>query len=297
MSKVNTLELIQNTAPGKIAELDMVKEKFIKNYNLANRSENGDLMYHRQLVYFNQNIAASTQLQNADKFSLYACFITAAVKGYSFDPLDNEIYLVPRGGKACMQLQAGAHVRRLIQTQQSTGCEQAKLVFKGDIFEVEDGVVKRHIEKFESETIIAGYVKFNTAGGGFKYFIYRKSDFESWRKKSSNPNTIEKTASNGNKYLSESLWDNGVVGGENPEPAFLRTKIILHAAKEKCWFTGTTPIELEQFNVEIDVEDDNLPTPEHVVEPKTAIPEYAAFEEVPEGDKKTQEEPVDEEAF
>jgi hypothetical protein len=46
MSKVNTLELIQNTTPGKIAELDMVKEKFIKNYNLANRSENGDLMYH-----------------------------------------------------------------------------------------------------------------------------------------------------------------------------------------------------------------------------------------------------------
>jgi hypothetical protein len=61
----------------------MVKEKFIKNYNLANRSENGDLMYHQQLVYFNQNIASSSQLQNADKFSLYACFITAAVKGYS----------------------------------------------------------------------------------------------------------------------------------------------------------------------------------------------------------------------
>lgn len=293
MSKVNTLELIQNTAPGKIAELDMVKEKFIKNYNLANRSENGDLMYHRQLVYFNQNIAASSPLQSADKFSLYACFITAAVKGYSFDPLDSEIYLVPRGGKACMQLQAGAYVRRLIQTQQATGCEQAKLVFKGDVFEVEDGVVKKHIEKFETETIIAGYVKFNTAGGGFKYFIYRKSDFESWRKKSSNPSTVQKSPT----WLSESLWDNGTIGGENPEPAFLRTKIILHAAKEKCWFTGSTPIELEQFNVEIDIEDENLPTPEHVGEPKTAIPEYAAFEEVPEGDKKNQEEPVDEEAF
>jgi hypothetical protein len=59
----------------------MVKEKFIKNYNLANRSENGDLMYHRQLVYFNQSISSSKQLQEADKFSLYACFITASVKG------------------------------------------------------------------------------------------------------------------------------------------------------------------------------------------------------------------------
>ena len=193
MSKTNTLELIQNTAPGKIAELDMVKEKFIKNYNLANRSENGDLMYHRQLVYFNQNIAANNQLQNADKFSLYACFITAAVKGYSFDPLDNEIYLVPRGGKACMQLQAGAYVRRLIQTQQAIECGQAKLVYKGDVFEVEDGMVKKHIEKFESELIIGGYVKFITAGNSSRYFIYRRSDFESWRKKSTNPNTVQKS--------------------------------------------------------------------------------------------------------
>lgn len=292
MSKNQTLELIENTAPGKIAELELVKDKFIKNYNLANRSSDGDLMYHRQLVYFNQNIAASTQLQSADKFSLYACFITAAVKGYSFDPLDNEIYLVPRGGKACMQLQAGAYVRRLIQTQQAINCDQAKLVFRGDVFEVEDGVVKKHIEKFETETIIAGYVKFNTAGGGFKYFIYRKSDFESWRKKSPNPKTIQKSAT----WLAESLWDNGIIGGENPEPAFLRTKIVLHASKEKCWFTGSTPIELEQFNVEIEAEEENPATPEHLGDP--VIPEYASFEEVPQGDSiNNQKEEEDEEAF
>ncbi len=289
MSKTNTLELINSTAPGKIAELDMVKEKFIKNYNLANRSENGDMMYHRQLVYFNQSIAGLPALQNADKFSLYACFITAAVKGYSFDPLDNEIYLIPRGGKACMQLQAGAYVRRLIQTGQAIECGQAKLVYKGDVFEVEDGLVKKHIEKFESELIIGGYVKFITAGNSFRYFIYRKSDFESWRKKSSNPNTIEKNGPNG-KYLSKSLWDNEEIVGLNPEPNFLRTKIILHAAKEKCWFTGSTPIEIEHFNVEIE-NDDLLP----IVEPEPFIPpvtEYASFEEVPES-----KQDVDEEAF
>jgi recombinational DNA repair protein RecT len=280
------LELIQNTAPGKIAELEMVKEKFIKNYNLANRSENGDLMYHRQLVYFNQNISASKQLQEADKFSLYACFITAAVKGYSFDPLDNEIYLIPRAGKACMQLQAGAYVRRLIQTGQSTECGQAKLVYKGDLFEVEDGLVKKHIERFETEIIIGGYVKFITAGNSFRYFIYRKSDFESWRKKSSNPKTVQKTPT----WLAESLWDNGIIDGENPEPNFLRTKIILHAAKEKCWFTGSAPIEAEQFNVEIEGEEE--PTTPETEEPKIPAAEYSSFEEVPEG-----KQPVDEEAF
>lgn len=285
MSKNVTLELIQNTAPGKIAELEMVKEKFIKNYNLANRSENGDLMYHRQLVYFNQNISASKQLQEADKFSLYACFITAAVKGYSFDPLDNEIYLIPRAGKACMQLQAGAYVRRLIQTGQAIECGQAKLVYKGDVFEVEDGIVKKHVEKFETETIIGGYVIFITAGNSFRYFIYRKSDFESWRKKSANPATVQKSPT----WLAESLWDNGVVGGENPEPNFLRTKIILHAAKEKCWFTGSTPIEAEQFNVEIEAEEETPLVAEPTPEPPK---EYSNFEDIPEG-----KEPVDEEAF
>jgi recombinational DNA repair protein RecT len=274
MSKQNTLELINSTAPGKIAELEMVKEKFIKNYNLSNGSTQGDLMYHRQLVYFNQSIAGMPALQNCDNLSLYACFVTAAVKGYSFDPMDNEIYLVPRGGKACMQLQAGAYVRRLIQTKQATGCEQAKLVFKGDIFEVEDGIVKRHIEKFETETIVAGYVKFNTAGDSFKYFIYRKSDFEAWKKKSQQPNGDN--------------WSGGIEG--QPGFAFLRTKIILHAAKEKCWFTGSTPIDVEQFNVEIETDEfvaDAEPIPAVSVSPTQ---EYASFEDIPSGKHNEDEE-------
>ncbi len=280
MSKNATLEIINSTAAGKIAELDMVKDKFVKNYNLANNSTNGDLMYHRQLIHFNQSINGLPALQNCDKFSLYACFITAAVKGYSFDPLDSEIYLVPRAGKACMQLQAGAYVRRLVQTKQVTGCEQAKLVFKGDIFEVEDGIVKKHIEKFETETIIAGYVKFNTAGESFKYLIYRKSDFDAWKKKSQQPNGDN--------------WSGGIDG--QPGFAFLRTKIILHAAKEKCWFTGSTPASVEQFNVEIENEDfEPEPPAEPFVPP---APEYSNFEEVPSVNPPDENKPlVDEDAF
>jgi hypothetical protein len=84
------------------------------------------------LVYFNQNIASSSQLQNADK-SVCMLAHNRSCKRIFIHPLDNEIYLVPRAGKACMQLQAGAYIRRLIQTQQATGCEQAKLVFRGDV--------------------------------------------------------------------------------------------------------------------------------------------------------------------
>lgn len=258
MSKNQTLDLIANTAPSKIAELDIVKDRFIKNYNLSHKSSQGDLMYHRQVVFFNQQIAGNTQLSQADKFSLYACFVTAAVNGYSFDPEDNEVYLVAYKGKATLMRQAGAHVRRLIRTNQVQYVEQAKLVYKGDVFEVEGGRVQRHIERFETDEIIAGYVRFVIdEKGNDRFFIYRRSDFEAWRKKSPNPKTILKNGNQGS-YLSESLWDNGVVGGTQPEPGFLRTKIIKHACKEKCWAVGSLPVDVEHFSVETDVEEEAI---------------------------------------
>ena len=149
------------------------------------------------------------------------------------------------------------------------------------------------LAKFESELIIGGYVKFITAGNSSRYFIYRRSDFESWRKKSTNPHTVQKNGPNGS-YLSKSLWDNEEIGGQNPEPNFLRTKIILHAAKEKCWFTGSTPIEVEQFNVEIEAEEELVPITEPLPAP---VMEYASFEEVPQDNQIPQQEEVDEEAF
>ena len=285
MSKNNTLELIQNTAPAKIAELDMVKEKFINNYNLANGSTQGELMYHRQLVHFNQQVLKNQSITNADKFSLYACFVTAAVNGYSFDPEDNEVYLIARGGKACLDRQAGAHVRRLIKTRQIQFAEQSKLVYRGDIFEVENGRVVRHVEKFETEDIIAGYIRFVIdEKGNDRFFIYRKSDFEAWRKKSPNPKTIQKNGQNG-PYLSESLWDNGVIDGTQPEPGFLRTKIVKHACKEKCWATGSNPLGVETFEgIEIDAEDELKPVDPELIIPIQSGPEpkeYQSFEEVP----------------
>lgn len=257
MGKNQTLALLQNTPPLKIAELDVVKDRFIENYNLAHGSKQGDLMYHRQLVFFNRQITENQQLLNCDKFSLYATFVTAAVNGYSFDPEDNEVYLVPYNGKAVLQRQAGAHVKRLIKTKQIKYADQAKLVYKGDVFEVENGRVIRHVEKFETEEIIAGYIRFLIDDNGSdRYFIYRKSDWEAWRKKSPNPASLQKYGQNGS-YLSESPWDNGIIGGLQPEPNFLRTKIVKHACKEKCWAVGTLPIGVDTFTgIEVDIEEE-----------------------------------------
>jgi len=272
MTKNNVMEVIQKTPPAKIADLDIVRDRYIQNYNACHREKVGDLMYHRNVIHFKQAIASSEALAKADPFSLYACFATAAVNGYSLDPNDNEVYLIARGGKACLDRQAGAYVKRLMRTGQVLLFEQAKLVYHGDTFPVRNGRVVDHIENFQSDIIIAGYVRVIVKENGSDlYFIYRKSDWEAWRKKSPNPATIMKKTKDGREYLSESLWDNGIIGGTQPEPNFLRTKIIKHAAKEKCWATGTTPAQVEVFE-DIEIDSDDLPQIPSA-EPHQALPQ------------------------
>lgn len=252
---LSVTQQLQQTNPVAIAELPFVKEKFIANYNHCHKEKAGELQYHRQMVHFKQTIAGSEQLKTADPFSLYACFVTAAVNGYSLDPQDSEVYLVPIKGKAILWRQAGAHVRRLRRTNQIISADQAKLVYEGDVFEVENGKVIKHVEAFKTETIIAGYVRFIVNDkGDDKFFIYRKSDWEAWRMKSQMPN-----------------GENWTANGGQPVAAFLRTKIVKHACTEKSWAVGTTPPMAEQFQVEKDADTKAELEAETAITPHTEV--------------------------
>lgn len=238
--QLQIMKVLQETPAAQIGELEFVKNKFIQNYNFCHKDKAGEMMYHRQVVHFKQLIAGSEQLKACDQFSLYACFVTAAVNGYSLDPADSEVYLIPLKGKAYLWRQAGAHVKRLMNSGQIVYADQAKLVYQDDIFEVENGLVVRHAETFKSEIIIAGYVRFviDTKGND-KYFIYRKSDWEAWKKKSQ-----------------QSAGDNWTGNGGQPLAAFLRTKIIKHAATDKSWATGNRPALAEDYGVEVEEVED-----------------------------------------
>lgn len=260
------MEVIKSTPPLRIAELDLVKSKFVQNYNYTHPEKVGELMYHKQLIYFKQLIAESSGLQGVDPFSLYACFVTAGVHGYSFDPADNEIYMVPLKGKAVLWRQAGAHVKRLIRTNQIMYADQPKLVYEGDTFEVRSGRVVNHVEKYGSETLVAGYVRFVlTEAGDDRFFIYRRSDWESWKKKSTSTKV-------------DNPWASGING--QPDPGFLRTKLIKHACTEKSWAIGHTSVLTETFT---DVEYDEMP--EEVEVPKTSAPTNGHAAKKPEAKK------------
>jgi hypothetical protein len=235
------MDIIRSTQPKAIVELEFVKDKFINNYKLCNRSDGrtAELFYYSQMAHFQMLVASSTQLQTADPFTLYACFMTAAVRGWNLDPVEHECYLLSMAGKAVLWPQAPAKFKRLKQTQQALHSDQPKIVYKGDVFEVENGRVVRHVEKYETEEMIAGYVRvIINAKGDDAYFIYRKSDWESWRSHSPQKDGANWKSTNG-----------------QPKPGFLRTKLASHAYSEKTWASGQTPPGVEQYDVVVDIED------------------------------------------
>ncbi|HET6255818.1 MAG TPA: recombinase RecT [Puia sp.] len=242
-SQNSITQVLANTPPAAIGELDFVRDRYIRNYNACHREKVGDMMYHRNVIHFKQILSASEKLRNCDPFSLYAVFATAAVNGYSLDPADDEVYIVPRGGKAVLQRQAGAYIRKLKRSGQILSADKPVLVYQGDIYQVEKGRVLRHQENFQTDIIIAGYIRFELDENGRDLFAtFRKSDWESWRQKSEmkdGPN-----------------WNHN--GSQQPQPEFLKTKITLHACKAKHWAIGTTPANVEQFtDVEMDVDDES----------------------------------------
>ncbi len=258
-NQAQVMHVIQSTPAAQIGDLDFVKKKYVTNYNACHKDQNGELMYHRNLVHFKQIMMSNENLKKVDPFSAYAVFVTAAVNGYSLDPGDNEVYIIPRDGKAYLDRQAGAYVKRLMRSGQIQYAEQAKLVYEGDDFIVKDGRVIDHIENFKTDIIKVGYIKvIIDETGKDLHFIYRKSDWESWRSKSPNNKSVMKPGKYGD-YLSPSLWDGGVVGGTQPDPNFLRTKIVKHAMKEKCWAIGTVPVNVETFSeIEVDLDEEGL---------------------------------------
>lgn len=232
------LDLINNTAVNQIPNLPEVEEKFIANYNLSNESKNGAVVWHSRKVAILQAINEQSALSNCDKFSVYACIVQMAVNDYDPAKEADEIYLIPRGGKMCIDRQAGVYVKRLIQSKQITGVQQVAFVRNGDRFVWNNGVNHIHEERMQSPEIIAAYVFFDLPSGKQKGVRFTQDDWSAWRESSPLKNGT--------------LWN---YKGQ-PNLGFLATKIIKHACQLKIWSTHKKVLLTEYFpNVEIDSED------------------------------------------
>lgn len=228
-----TMALINSTPVLQIPEMDHVRNQYIQNYEKCNPGKDGAFEYQRNLVHLMAILNSNDAFKKCNPFSVYQCLTTIAAYGYSVDPADDHIYLIPRDGKLCISRQPGSKLLRLIKTNQVVIAGEPTLVYEGDTYEVEDGMVKKHVEKFSSDKIIAGYVKFTLDSKGTQRHIrYRISDWEGWRLKSPQ-------ATGGNWR-----W----MGKDQPHPGFLRTKIMGHACTERCWIPGNYPNQAEAYD-------------------------------------------------
>ncbi len=229
----NTMALINGKSAIEIPEMELVKNKYVENYNACNEGGNGEFMYGRNLVFLQQALNSTDSFRKCNPFSVYQVMTTIAAYGYSVDPADNEIYLIPRDGRLCISKQAGAHLKRLYKTKQIVYNGEPTLIYEGDVFTKKDGIIS-HEECYKSDKIIGGYVKFTLDEKGTQRHIsYKMSDIEVWRSKSQ-----------------QSTGSNWVFGEfKQPAPGFLRTKIMLHACQEKCWIPGNSANMVEAFDV------------------------------------------------
>jgi len=232
-------ELSKFTNPLEMIDSEMVRNRFVKNYELASGKKDGILAYQSQFISFRQCIQANTELAKCTIDSLYKCFIQAAIRGYSLDAADQQCYMYPYGAVATLQPQAGAFIEKLKRNKQISHCDQVKFVYQGDVKEIVNGKVIKHIENFASEIIELAYIRMTRIDGTEIYFIYRPSDWAAWRSKS--------------KQKDSENWKGGFNG--QPMAAFLRTKVTLHAAKEKIWSPSNTPIFFEKYD-EVEVIED-----------------------------------------
>lgn len=236
-NKTELMELIRSTPYNKIMGLPEVKDKFVTNYDMAHGSGKGELAYQKNMIFFQQRLADAS-FGNVSSLSVYKVLIQTAIKGYDLDPTEGEVYMMPYDTAIELQKQAPYLVRRLKETKQIQECKPAQLIFDGDEFSIMNGIVVKHERKLESQRIKAGYVIMINAKGEQVCFIYTPENWNQWRLKS--------------KQKDGANWTGGFE--KQPIEAFLKTKIVLHACKEKCWASSRANIT-DDFFPEVEEQD------------------------------------------
>ena len=244
MSKVQNMMTVLNSTvvngsvnTNLFTENEVIKDKFISVYQKTQGvNEDEALMYfEKEKIHFSSTVTGNASLSKSP-IDLYKAFITAAVLGLSFDPNEHDLYLIPRGGKVIVQLQAMAEVKLRIQSGIVTRHTQPQTVREGDVFEPnEQNFIHKPVFP-RAGKLIALYMWVYFPDGS-KELVWRGMDF-----------------------FEELSNCSGANKRNYSKTGFLATKLILHYFKKlpKPNFKGATvehaPIEKED-NFFDDIED------------------------------------------
>jgi len=139
-------------------ELEQFKQNYAKNYSQTSglSIEKGQMIFEREKVLFMKAIAANSELESCDRFSIYSSFIELAASGSTL--WEGCSYIIPYKGKASFQM---GYKGRLEQMNTIPGIElvpEPQVVYTGDVFEFELGEAPKIIKHVPAKTRAAGAV-------------------------------------------------------------------------------------------------------------------------------------------
>lgn len=252
----NTLQLLQNTQENgvtnalKLTELPQVKDKFVNFYNLTTGSNNGELVYHAEKLNFVNMVNSNDKLKICNPISLYKAFLNAALNRLSFDPLKNQVYLIPHGSSCNLFITPYGEAQLRIQSGQFSGYDAPVVVYNCDDYSEEyingDLVVnyKAHKPRPKDAAIIGTFIKIYRTNGSYFFVTFDIADIEKWRSYSKSPNS--------------KAWQD--------LPAMAKAKTIKHAFKKQ---PNIKPVESIVLGEGVQVEEEQPPKFEYFDEEET----------------------------
>jgi len=292
LQKVNPIKQLESQLAEarnvkEVFSIDLVRERFIKNYEAVTGKKDGENRYNQERFAYLEIIADKPELNKVDKFYHFAAIVKAGTTGLSFR--DGKLYVIPTGTGVKVQSSPAGKREQLEMMPTVKRAPEPILVMKGDKF-VHDklnGVVKEHYttEKSEQkillENIFASYqrIMFND-GTIADTVVYHddlvkakskskmKSDFglwETWPGEAS-----KKTSTNRAFRLYHKYPDNIVVfGNEITESDDVEQPAYAEVMAEKPQQTQEQPEPKEEFHKNLNEGTGELyPTEEVKEQPK-----------------------------
>lgn len=99
-NQVNVMQVLRDTKPAQIAELEIVKDRFISIHNQLTGSENGEMVYHKEVFNYKKLLSETPALRDCSPLSLYGCFLDLNVNGLSLEQGSKpDCYITPKSFK------------------------------------------------------------------------------------------------------------------------------------------------------------------------------------------------------
>ena len=199
MSKVNVLQVLKQAKPADLVELDVVKDRFITLHTQIHGSDNGELIYHKEVFNYKKLLAETPALRECSPLSLYGCFLDINVNGLSLETGNNpDCYITPGNfnvgtkdnpvneKRAQLVISPYGQVKMRMRSGQIKYVDNPVVVYDCDTFRVgidEKGkkVVKAYeaqIPKPKGAKIIACFVRVERPDGSFEMPYLDMEDVE-----------------------------------------------------------------------------------------------------------------------